>query len=180
MYAYDSFERAQKRVFKNRLENLHNAMSISIPIGDTTSLNDFYVATTAIENDLNKIITDTAYAVIQPQGYAQQSEPMIREILPNIRKASIALAKIEFNRIPNIEIEQLTQIKELLESRADALETELDALSKASTSTTYKLYRQGISTFFGSLKGLISSLTGLLVSSSRTYLVGSGLPRRFM
>jgi hypothetical protein len=179
MYAYDSFEKANKRLFAKSLKKYSNETPMAMSITDTGVLSNFYSATTALENDLNKIISDTAYSSLKGV-YATPTEPKVREVLPNIRNAMMSLGKINITSLPDIEVNQLTQIKDILDKLVEALVNELNNLQTSGRRNEYILYKKGIDTFMNELMRLTFSLNALLVSSSRMTLTGSGLPRRFM
>jgi hypothetical protein len=178
MYAFDSFEKANRRVFHKSLERFKNEKPTGLQIDDVSELTKFFEYSTNLENELNKVIADTTYFTLQPM-YGPTFEPKIREILPNIRKAIVSLGKIRFNSLPDVELNQLKEIKDRLNNQVITLESELENLRTGNVSPQdYRHYKSGIDTFFGDLKRMVSSLNDFLVSTSR--VSGGRLPTRFM
>ena len=179
MYAFDNFEKANRRVFEKNLEKFKYEKPTGLQITDVSALVNFYESSSNLENELNKVIADTSYYTLQPM-YGATFEPKIREILPNIRKAIVALGKIHFSSLPDMEINQLKEIKDRLNSQITTLETELESLRTANhvLPAEYRHYKKGIDTFFGDLKRMVSVLNDFLVSTSR--VSGGRLPTRFM
>lgn len=179
MYAFDSFQKANRQVFDKSLERFKYEKPQGLQITDVSALDNFYSSTTYIENDLIKIISDTASYTMQ-SIYGANVEPKIREMLPNIRKAIVALGKIHFSSLPDAEIDQLKQIKDRLSTLVNTLEEEIEVLRTSNhiSHAEYRHYKRGIDTFLGDLKRMISSLNDFLVSTSR--ISGGRLPTRFM
>jgi hypothetical protein len=176
MYAYDTFEKANRRVFDKSVERFKNEKPTGLQISDVSALTNFYESITNLENELNKVISDTSYLTIQPY-FGVTFEPKVRDILPTIRKSIVSLGKIRFNSLPDIEINQLKEIKDRLNNQVITLETELETLKTSVSPQDYRHYKRGIDTFFGDLKRMVSVLNDFLISTSR---VGGRLPTRFM
>jgi hypothetical protein len=143
------------------------------------SLNDFYLSTTAIENDLNKIISDMSHALLNSK-FGGFNELNTRDVLLNVRKAMVLLGRLDFNQLPTSELDQLKQIKDILQDRMESMNDELEYIKQNRSADYYRYNKMSINTFVEPLGRLIESLGGLLTASARVYVGGSLIPRRFL